>query len=156
MLQTFETAAWCSNLAGYLQSMKGINRLRDKARQMSHIPVTLPNGQSLEYLPEIHEQNQPVRAPRTTTAATWQNAVPGRAPGAGPTRRALLDEAGVHDEQERAKISGERCVECRTMVLVGADYVPYAPAGVLVCGGCLEDDDREPTYSGAIVRDWSS
>ena len=42
------------------------------------------------------------------------------------------------------------------MVLVGADYVPYAPAGVLVCGGCLEDDDREPTYSGAIVRDWSS
>ena len=48
LLRTFETAAWRSNLAGYLQSMKGINRLRDKARHLSHIPVTLPNGQSIE------------------------------------------------------------------------------------------------------------
>ena len=89
----------------------------------------------------------------------WQNAV--LAARRAQARRdeleieALLDEAGVHDEQERAKISGERCVECRTMVLV-ADYVPYAPAGVLICGGCLEDDGREPTYPGAIVRDWRS
>ena len=68
----------------------------------------------------------------------------------------LLDEAGVHDEEERAKVSGKRCAECRTMILVDADYVPYATARVLICGGCLEDDDREPTYPGAIVRDWRS
>ena len=72
LLQTFETAAWRSNLAGYLQSMKGINRLRDKARQMSHIPVTLPNGQSLELtaggqnvlVKEIVEQFAPRFTPR--------------------------------------------------------------------------------------------
>ena len=72
LLQTFETAAWRSDLAGYLQSMKGINRLRDKARQMSHIPVTLPNGQSLELtaggqnvlVKEIVEQFAPRFTPR--------------------------------------------------------------------------------------------
>ena len=90
----------------------------------------------------------------------WQNAV--LAARRAQARRdeleieALLDEAGVHDEQERAKISGERCAGCNTMILVAADYVPYAPAGVLICSGCLEDDDREPTYPGAIVRDWRS
>ena len=68
---------------------------------------------------------------------------------------ALLDEAGVEDEDERAAISGERCAECRTMVLVSADYVPYSPAGVLVCAGCIEDAGGEPDGPGAIVRDWT-
>ena len=67
----------------------------------------------------------------------------------------LLDEAGVEDEDERAAISGERCAECRTMVLVSADYVPYSPAGVLVCAGCIEDAGGEPDGPGAIVRDWT-
>ena len=90
----------------------------------------------------------------------WQNAV--LAARRAQARRdeleieALLDEAGVHDGDERAKISGERCAGCNTMVLVAADYVPFAPAGVLICGGCLENDGREPTYPGAIVRDWRS
>ena len=68
---------------------------------------------------------------------------------------ALLDEAGVDDEDERAAISGERCAECRTMVLVSADYVPYSPAGVLVCAGCIEDAGGEPDGPGAVVRDWT-
>ena len=68
---------------------------------------------------------------------------------------ALLDEAGVDEEDERAAISGERCVECGTMLLVPCDYVPYAPAGVLVCAGCIEDAGGEPDGPGAIVRDWA-
>ena len=68
---------------------------------------------------------------------------------------ALLDEAGVEDEDERAAISGDRCAECGTMVLVEADYVRYAPAGVLVCAGCIEDAGGEPDGPGAIVRDWT-
>ncbi len=49
----------------------------------------------------------------------------------------LLDEAGITDEEERARITGARCVNCGTMVLV-EDYWPYAPNGELVCGSCLE------------------
>ena len=68
---------------------------------------------------------------------------------------ALLDEAGVDDEDERAAISGERCVSCGRMVLVDAGYVPYAPAGVLVCTGCIEEAGGTPDGPGAIVRDWT-
>ena len=66
---------------------------------------------------------------------------------------ALLDDAGIVDEDERAAISGSRCVECGAMVLVEADYVPYAPAGALVCSGCIEDRGGTPQGPGAIVRD---
>ena len=69
---------------------------------------------------------------------------------------ALLGEAGVEDEDERAATSGERCVECGTMVLVEAGYVPYSPAGVLVCAGCIEDAGGTADGPGAIVRDWTS
>ena len=48
LFQSFETDAWDGNLAGYLASMEGINRLRATPRQMAYIPVTLPNGQTLE------------------------------------------------------------------------------------------------------------
>ena len=68
---------------------------------------------------------------------------------------ALLDEAGVDDEDERAAISGEHCVSCGRMVLVDAGYVPYAPAGVLVCAGCIEEAGGTPDGPGAIVRDWT-
>ncbi len=67
----------------------------------------------------------------------------------------LLDEAGIDDEDERAAVSGERCAQCTTMVLVSADYVPYSPAGVLVCAGCIEDGGGEPDGPGAIVREWT-
>ena len=67
---------------------------------------------------------------------------------------ALLDEAGMEGD-ERAAVSGERCAGCGRMVLVDANYVPYAPAGVLVCSDCLDADDREPAHPGAIVRDWT-
>ena len=66
---------------------------------------------------------------------------------------ALLDEAGVEGD-ERAAISGSRCVECGTMLLVPADYVPYSPAGLLVCAGCIEDAGGTAEGPGAIVRDW--
>ena len=89
----------------------------------------------------------------------WQNAQ--RAAQRAQRRRdeleieALLDEAGVEDEDERAAISGERCVECGTMVLVEAGYVPYAPAGVLVCAGCIEEAGGTADGPGARVRDWT-
>ena len=88
----------------------------------------------------------------------WRNAA--RAAQRARRRRdeleieALLDEAGVVDEDERAAVSGERCVECGTMLLVAADYVPYSPAGVLVCAGCIEDAGGTPDGAGAVVRDW--
>ena len=89
----------------------------------------------------------------------WQNAQ--RAAQRAQRRRdeleieALLDAAGVDDEDERAAISGERCAQCGTMVLVDADYVPYSPAGVLVCAGCIEDAGGMADEPGAIVRDWT-
>ncbi len=48
LLQCFETDEWDGNLASYLKSMEGKNRLREKARQMECIPITLPDGQTLE------------------------------------------------------------------------------------------------------------
>ena len=88
----------------------------------------------------------------------WRSAA--RAAGRAQRRRdeleieALLDEADV-DDDERAAISGSRCVECGTMLLVDAGYVPYSPAGVLVCAGCIEEAGGTPDGPGAIVRDWT-
>ena len=48
LLRCFETDAWDSSLSAYLESMAGKNRLRQKARQMERIPVTLPDGRQLE------------------------------------------------------------------------------------------------------------
>ena len=48
LLQSFGTEAWDRNLALYFASMAGINRLRNPPRQMPRIPVTLPNGKTLE------------------------------------------------------------------------------------------------------------
>ena len=36
------------HLTTYLESMAGKNRMRQRARQMERIPVTLPDGQTLE------------------------------------------------------------------------------------------------------------
>ena len=89
----------------------------------------------------------------------WRNAA--RAAARAQRRRdeleieALLDDAGVDDEDERAAISGSRCVECGTMLLVEAGYVPYSPAGVLVCAGCIEEAGGTSDGPGAIVRDWA-
>ena len=46
LFQSFETERWAGHLAGYLAA--GVNRLRERRRQMAYIPVTLPNGQVLE------------------------------------------------------------------------------------------------------------
>ena len=48
LLRCFETNAWDSSLSAYLDSMADKNRLLEKARQMEHIPVTLPDGLQLE------------------------------------------------------------------------------------------------------------
>ena len=69
--------------------------------------------------------------------------------------RPCSTRAGVDDEDERAAISGARCVECGTMLLVEAGYVPYSPAGVLVCAGCIEETGGTSDGPGAIVRDWT-
>ena len=47
LLQCFETDAWDRNLADYLKSMEGNNRLHEKALQMARIPITLPDGQTI-------------------------------------------------------------------------------------------------------------
>lgn len=48
LLRTFGSDDWQKNLTEYLASMQGKNRLREAARQMSQIPVTLPTGQTLQ------------------------------------------------------------------------------------------------------------
>ncbi len=47
LLRLFGTTEWDSALAAYLTSVEDKNRLREKARQMERIPVTLPDGQTL-------------------------------------------------------------------------------------------------------------
>ena len=48
LLQSVETEAWDRNLAAYLASMEGVNRLRETPRRMEFIAVNLADGQSLE------------------------------------------------------------------------------------------------------------
>ena len=36
------------------------------------------------------------------------------------------------------------CTRCDDVVPVFGDYVAYTPAGELVCGPCLTDDDGDP------------
>jgi hypothetical protein len=36
------------------------------------------------------------------------------------------------------------CARCEDVVPVLGDYVPFGPAGLLVCGPCLGDGDNEP------------
>lgn len=47
LLRTFGTDDWQKNLSEYLDSMDGKNRLRETARRMAQIPVTLPTGHTL-------------------------------------------------------------------------------------------------------------
>jgi adenine-specific DNA-methyltransferase len=48
LLRTFGTDDWQENLTEYLDSMEGKNRLRETARRMTQIPVTLPSGETLQ------------------------------------------------------------------------------------------------------------
>ena len=48
LLQSVGTEAWDGGLAVYLASIAGSNRLREALRQTAYIPVTLPNGQTIE------------------------------------------------------------------------------------------------------------
>jgi adenine-specific DNA-methyltransferase len=48
LLRTFGSSDWEKNLADYLGSVQGKNRLREAARKMSRIPVTLPDGQTIQ------------------------------------------------------------------------------------------------------------
>ncbi len=47
LIRLFGTTEWDTALASYLASVEDENRLREKARQMERIPVTLPDGQTL-------------------------------------------------------------------------------------------------------------
>ena len=51
LLQCFDTDRWDGNLAKYLESMEGRSRLRETARRMQSVPVTLPDGKTLELTP---------------------------------------------------------------------------------------------------------
>ena len=72
LLRTFGTAGWDKQLADYLKSTAGRNRLREQARDMKRLPVTLTDGSKIELSPggqnvlvkEIIEQF----APRFTPA----------------------------------------------------------------------------------------
>ncbi len=48
LLKAFQTDEWVSKLDEYLESMSGKNRLRSRARQMEQIPISLPDGETLE------------------------------------------------------------------------------------------------------------
>ena len=48
LLRRFETETWERDLAAYLASMEGANRLRETPRRRELIPVNLPDGQLLE------------------------------------------------------------------------------------------------------------
>ncbi len=48
LLGSYQTDSWKDRLTAYLQSMQGKNRLRVRARQMDRIPITLPDGATLE------------------------------------------------------------------------------------------------------------
>ena len=57
-----------------------------------------------------------------------------------------LDE---HEDQLRLELTEDLftmglCTRCEDVVPVFGDYVAYAPAGELVCGPCLTDDDDDP------------
>lgn len=47
LLRTYGMNNWQKNLSEYLDSIEGKNRLRETARRMTQLPVTLPNGQTL-------------------------------------------------------------------------------------------------------------
>ncbi|MCY4510636.1 MAG: hypothetical protein OXG35_27305 [Acidobacteria bacterium] len=42
------------------------------------------------------------------------------------------------------------CTECEQVVPVLGDYVPFAPAGMLVCGDCMSSDGDEPAGPAII------
>ena len=65
---------------------------------------------------------------------------------------ALLDDAGILDEDERAGFSSARCA-CGELLLVAGDYTPYAPVGVLTCQGCIENASGTCDGPGAIIRE---
>jgi adenine-specific DNA-methyltransferase len=48
LLKSYRTDDWGKNLSDYLRSMEGKNRLRVRARQIERIPVTLPEGVTIE------------------------------------------------------------------------------------------------------------
>ena len=48
LLRRFESETWDRDLAAYLASMEGVNRLRETPRRMEFIPVSLPGGRVLE------------------------------------------------------------------------------------------------------------
>ena len=57
-----------------------------------------------------------------------------------------LDE---HEDELRLELTEDLftmglCERCEDVVPVFGDYVAYAPAGELVCGPCLTEDEREP------------
>lgn len=51
LIQCFGTDDWDSAIGMYLASSEGVNRLREKARAMEKVPVTLPDGETLELTP---------------------------------------------------------------------------------------------------------
>jgi len=48
MLKTYGTKKWNKALSAYLRSAKGRNRMIERARNFTKIPVTLPDGKQIE------------------------------------------------------------------------------------------------------------
>lgn len=51
LIQAFGTEEWDKGIETYLASVEGANRLRQEARAMEQVPVTLPDGQTLQLTP---------------------------------------------------------------------------------------------------------
>ena len=43
------------------------------------------------------------------------------------------------------------CTRCDAVVPVFGDYVPFAPAGMLVCGPCLSGNENDPDPPGPAI-----
>lgn len=48
LIRSYGTDAWEKKLTVYLDSMEGVNKLREQSRSLSRIDVTLPNGEKVE------------------------------------------------------------------------------------------------------------
>ena len=74
------------------------------------------------------------------------------------TEEEARDHLAEHEDELRMELVEDLftmglCTRCEAVVPVFGDYVPYGPAGSLVCGPCLSGDEDDPDGAGpAIIR----
>ena len=61
-----------------------------------------------------------------------------------------------HEDKLRVELASlaftqAECHRCSAVVPVKGNYVPYAPAGVVMCGDCIDPDGFEPRHRTAVT-----